>query len=223
MGIAELPPDEGSTQGVAVGDNRPEALRLEALWRGDFGNQYVERNIQAGAARRQFWDSHLGRFPATRVLEVGCNVGANLQHIVEMVPSHEVWGVDVNDTSVRLLHQQLPSVNAGWGIARELPFRDGWFDLVFTIAVLIHQPENTLPLAMAEMVRCSRRWVCCIEYTAPKTVEVDYRDQRGAFFKRDYGRLFGELFPELRLVHKAELTKAHGFDDGLGYLVFELT
>ena len=198
-----------------------EAVRLESLWRGDFGDAYVERNAAAGGGRATFWAKHFAGFPARRVLEVGCNVGANLRHVADHVPPGEVWGVDVNDKSLELLRTELPTVNSGWAVARELPFRDGWFDLVFTVAVLIHQPEETLPLAVAEMVRCSRRYVCCIEYVADDTTVVDYRGQHRAFFKRDYAEVVGALYPELALRHHGTASKADGFDDGMGYYVFE--
>lgn len=202
-------------------DQQPEAVRLESLWRGDFGNQYVERNVDAGAARRDFWQGHLDRFPATSALEVGCNMGANLRHLVDLMPATNVWGLDVNEASLEHLHTTHPRINGGWGVARDLPFRDRHFDLVFTVAVLIHQPEETLALAMAEMVRCSRRWIAAVEYVSDDTQVVDYRGQHRAFFKRDYGRVFTELFPELTLVHDGELTRADGFDDGMGYWVLE--
>jgi SAM-dependent methyltransferase len=41
--------------------------------------------------------------------------------------------------------------------ARELPFRDAWFDLVFTVGLLIHIPEESLPLVMSEVVRTIHR------------------------------------------------------------------
>ena len=90
-------------------------------------------------------------------------------------------------------------MNAIVGPARELPFRDRWFDLVFTMGVLIHQPPQTLPLVMAEIVRCSRRYVLCGEYFAEKLTEVPYRGQTGALFKRDFGGMYEQLFPELEL------------------------
>jgi hypothetical protein len=63
------------------------------------------------------------------------------------------------------------------------------------------------------MVRCSRRWVLCGEYHAEYTVEVPYRGQEGALFKRDYGRLFLELFPDLTLRDQGFLGRDDGWDD----------
>lgn len=198
-----------------------EAARLEELWKGQFGDQYVERNAAAGAARGPFWSAHLQQYPATRILEVGCNVGANLRHLLAHAPAREIWGVDINETSLALLDADLPEVNSGWAQARDLPFRDDWFDLVFTVAVLIHQPEDTLGTVISELVRCSRRYVACIEYTAPELVEIDYRGAQSAFLKRPYGDVIVAAAPELKLLHAGEVTKADGFDDGLGYFVFE--
>ena len=197
-----------------------EAVRLEQLWTDEFGDAYVERNRAAGEVRASFWKTVLTEFPAQRVLEVGCNVGANLRWIASVIPAHQVYGLDINLKALAELHQNLPGINALWGPARELPFRDRWFDLVFTIGVLIHQPESTLPLVMAEIVRCSRRYVLCGEYYAEQTIEVTYRGQSGALFKRNYGRLYQELFPELILRKQGFLGRDEGWDD-VTYWVFE--
>jgi len=198
----------------------PEARRLEQLWSEEFGDAYVNRNRAAGEPRAPFWQAILAEFPVQRVLEVGCNVGANLRWVAATIPPQNVYGIDINLKSLDDLHRTLPGVNALWSPARELPFRDRWFDLVFTIGVLIHQPESTLPLVMAEVVRCSRRYVLCGEYHAEQTVEVPYQGQVGALFKRDYGRLYQELFPELTLCKQGFLSRAEGWDD-VTYWVFE--
>jgi len=193
-------------------DDRQEADRLEELWSSDFGDDYVDRNADAGEGRDVFWHALLDRLTPERVLEIGCNVGANLRWIVERVPPSAVYGIDVNDRALDTVRRRL-GVNAVWSPARELPFRDRWFDLVFTAGVLIHQPEESLPAVMAEAVRTSRRHVLALEYAATETVEVSYRGVEGALFKRDYGALYQELFPELDLVEQGELGTSEGWDD----------
>ena len=191
----------------------PDAVRLERLWAGGFGDEYLERNSEAGGGRDIFWKTVLTNHPVGRVLEVGCNAGPNLQWIIRRVDPAETFGIDVNIQALSRLRQRLPNVNAVMATARDLPFRDRWFDLVFTAGVLIHQPDSTLPLVMAEVVRVSRRYVLCAEYFAPETVEVPYRGATGALFKRDYGTLYRELFPELALVDEGFLGRAEGWDD----------
>jgi spore coat polysaccharide biosynthesis protein SpsF len=205
---------------LAEPSSETEALRLEQLWAGDFGDQYVERNRAAGLQRGQFWKEFLSEFPIHSALEVGCNVGANLSRLAECLPAHQVYGVDINALSLQELHRKVPGVNAVLCPARDLPFRDRWFDLTFTMGVLIHQPDATLPLVMAEVVRCSRHYVLCGEYFAEKTVEVPYRGQSGALFKRDYGRIYLDLFPDLTLKKTGFLGKDQGWDD-VTYWLFE--
>lgn len=194
-------------------DHVPETKRLESLWGSQFGDDYVERNAAAGENRGPFWQALCTEFKIQRVLEVGCNLGGNLRWLAESLPPQNVFGIDVNRKALQQLHADVPQVNALWSPARELPFRDRWFDLVFTMGVLIHQPESTLPLVMAEIVRCSSRYILCGEYYSAETVEVPYRGQEGALFKRDYGRIYQELFPELQLRKKIFLSRDQGWDD----------
>jgi pseudaminic acid biosynthesis-associated methylase len=199
-----------------------DAGRLEELWAGEFGDAYVERNAMTVDARRGFWHGILDQFPARSALEVGCAAGANLQVLAERLPPHRLWGSDINGAALASLQQAAPGINATWGVARELPFRDRWFDLVFTVGLLIHQPEATLPLVMSEIVRCSRRWILCGEYHADEHTQVEYRGLDGVLFKRDYGRLYVDLFPELELRAEGFLTKEQGFDR-VTWHVFERT
>src|SRR4051812_1776385 len=131
----------------------PDGTRLERLWSGEFGDAYIERNRDAGNVWGAFWSALLGGLPVQRVLGGGCNAGANLRWLAG---SLDVYGVDVNTTALADVRRTMPTVNAVHAAGRELPFRDGWFDLVFTMGVLIHQPPSTLPLVMAEIVRTSR-------------------------------------------------------------------
>jgi spore coat polysaccharide biosynthesis protein SpsF len=200
----------GQSSGPEV---RAEAERLEQLWGGDFGDAYVDRNAAVGNVRGPFWSRILGEHPIETVLEVGCNLGGNLSWIAQTLPPNQVYGVDINRKALEQLRTTHPGVNAVWSVGRDLPFRDRWFDLTFTMGVLIHQPESTLPLVMSEVVRCSRRYVLCGEYFAEETTEVPYRGHSGALFKRNYGRLYQELFPELKLVNQGFLGRDEGWDD----------
>lgn len=190
----------------------PETRRIEALWAGEFGDEYIGRNTEFDQ-RKTFWQSIMQRHSPANVLEVGCSIGGNLRWIAEQIDPNQVYGVDISATALKELHTHAPGINTVWSPARELPFRDRWFDLVFTMGVLIHQPDSTLPLAMSEMVRCSRRFVLCGEYLSEETEEVPYRGQMGALFRRNYGGLFLELFPELETVDQGFLSRDDGWDD----------
>ncbi|MDQ1386313.1 MAG: hypothetical protein QOG65_3692 [Actinomycetota bacterium] len=190
-----------------------EAGRLEELWSGEFGNEYVDRNLDAYDRRGEFWLPLLDELQPQSVLEIGCNVGGNLQWITQRVDATHVTGVDVNAKALRLLDQRVPGVRGMYAPARELPVGDRSVDFVFTMGVLIHQPEETLEKVMSEMVRTSRKYVFCGEYFDTETVEVPYRGHERALFRRDYGNLFLDLFPhELSLVRQGDLSPEDGWD-----------
>lgn len=197
--------------------------RLEALWSGEFGDHYVERNSAAAAGRREFWAERLGPIEVTSALEVGCNVGGNIAWLAELLGAANVAGVDVNEAALERARAVAPGADLRIASAYELPWDDGTFDLAFTTGVLIHLPPEHVAEAMAEIVRCSRRYVLCGEYHASELEEVVYRGEEGALFKRDYGRLYRENHPELSLIDTGFLPASEGVWDDVTWWLFEKT
>src|SRR5205807_287547 len=78
--VSPLERGTGSTMSEHGAGEQPEVRRLEALWGGEFGDDYVDRNTSF-AHRADFWHVMLERISPQRVLEVGCNVGGNLEWI----------------------------------------------------------------------------------------------------------------------------------------------
>ena len=194
--------------------------RLERLWAGEFGDAYTGRNRGFGHDRGLFWEPILAEFPVGSVLEVGCNIGLNLVSILARNGRSQAFGIDLNHGALMELRAALPEVHAVEGTGRMLPFADASFDLVFTMGVLIHQAPDAIDGVMKEVVRCSRRYILCCEYYASEVIEVPYRGQRGALYKRDFGARYLELHPTLAL--RATGTPVPGaFPDERMYWVFE--
>ena len=167
----------------------------EALWRGSFGNDYAERNpVEIGARRGPFWAGLLSRYPVKSVLEVGCGVGANLQHL-RSVPM--LIGLDVNEHAVD--EARCLGVRAIVAPATDIPYPDASFDLVFTSGLLIHLGDAQLLRAMDEMYRVSSRYLLAIEYESEAAIDAPYRGHTGALWRRPYGRMIQERFPTLIL------------------------
>jgi pseudaminic acid biosynthesis-associated methylase len=199
-----------------------QGAKLRDLWAGEFGDAYIERNIDAVAKTADFWRGMLTRFPAASALEVGCNVGGNLIRIAEQLGATNVAGVDVNENALAVLAERLPDADLRCATAVGLPFTDDSFDLVFTMGVLIHVAPNELEPAMREVVRCSRRYVLAGEYYAPEVTELPYRGERGALYKRDYGALYEALDAGLRLAETGFLPLSEGAFDDVTYWLFEV-
>jgi pseudaminic acid biosynthesis-associated methylase len=189
-----------------------EAIRLEELWAGPLGTDYVARNPVQDDRRHRFWHGLLARYPIRSVLEVGCGQGGNLAPIAHLLEPRDVWGIDVNPAALARARTGVPDANLVSSVARQLPFRDGFVDLAFTVGVLIHQPDATLPLVLAEIVRCSRRYVLWGEYQAERTEEIPYHGVEGALFRRDYGAIYHTLFPDLVVRDEGFLGPEEGFD-----------
>lgn len=189
-----------------------ETTRLESLWAGDFGAAYIERNRILDDRRSTFWSRLVEDHRIQSVLEVGCGQGGNLRPIARILDPRDVWGIDVSAEAVAIARDSAPGINAVTSLARRLPFRDGLVDLTFTVGVLIHQPDATLPLVMAELVRCSRRFILWAEYHAEQTEEVPYHGVEGSLFRRNYGAIYEELFPDLTVREEGFLAPNDGFD-----------
>jgi pseudaminic acid biosynthesis-associated methylase len=183
-----------------------------ALWTSEFGRSYTDRNDRAMPARQITWGRVLEGRAIGRALEVGCNVGWNLTYLQGLgVP--ELYGIEPQADAVRRARSRAPGFGVLQGTAFELPFRDAWFDLVFTSGVLIHIAPADLGRALDEMYRVARRYLVAIEYDHPTEVAIEYRGEQGALWKRDHGACWRARFPQLRQLLRLEVGASDGYDD----------
>jgi len=188
-----------------------------ALWRSEFGRAYTDRNDRERPERVASWRRLLDGIAPDRVLEIGCNVGWNLEYLRRLgVP--ELYGIEPQAYAVERARLRRPEFNVLCGTAFNLPFRDGWFDLAFTSGVLIHIAPETIGGALDEIYRVARRWIVAIEYDDSTEQELNYRGHAGALWKRDHGALWQRRHPDLRRVRRIELGGADGYDDCTAHL-----
>lgn len=88
-------------------------------------------------------------FPAgSRVLEVGCGVGAQTAHLVRSSPGAHLVAVDISGESLASARARLPDAGVEWRQADlfDLPFADAEFDHLFVCFVLehLHDPRRAL-------------------------------------------------------------------------------
>ena len=203
-------------------DGGDAGTALEDLWSGDFGDAYVDRNRNAAHGRDAFWRERVEQLAPASVLEIGCNIGGNLRPLSRFLPEGRLAGIDVNETALGVATEQVPSAELQVGSAYEVPFADGEFDLVFTTGVLIHLPPDGVGKAIDEIVRCSGKYVLCGEYFAETEEEVAYRGHDGALFRRDYGGIYQERHPGLKLLDKGFLAASEDSSwDDVTWWLFE--
>jgi pseudaminic acid biosynthesis-associated methylase len=114
-----------------------------------------------------------------------------------------LYGIELQPYAVEQAKQTTRGINIVQGSGFDLPFRDGYFDLVCTSGVLIHVAPSDLPKFMSEMVRCSGRFIWGYEYYSEELTSIPYRGNDGFLWKADYASLFQRQFPDLRLAKKS--------------------
>ena len=181
-------------------------------WSGQIGKEYTDRNAlnmedwellyknRYGLTRTELNSRFLGDLPRDiRILEVGCNVGNQLR-VLQGMGFKNLYGVELQWYAVEQAKQRTQKINIIQGSAFDIPFRDGYFDLVYTSGVLIHFTDGDIGLVFDEICRCTKRYIWALEYYAPTWTEIPWRGNRNLMWKADYSRLFRERCPILQLV-----------------------
>ena len=180
-------------------------------WTGSFGRDYTERNRFAndadfnrlyveryGLSRDEINEDWLAAVPReARVLEVGANIGNQLRAL-QRIGFRHLYGIEIQRHCVEEAKRLVPEADVVEASAFDIPFKTGWFDLVFTNNVLIHISPDDIGVVMDEMHRVTRRWIWGFEYYAPTFTEIPYRGHDHLLWKADYAGLFRTRFPDLR-------------------------
>jgi len=186
------------------------------VWAGEFGNAYTERN-KSNHFRKYMWHKILWSLPELpgSVLEVGANIGLNLDAIGGILPSCDLLGLEPNISA----RKQLAYKTVG-DTAQEIHLGSRSVDMVFTCGVLIHIHPEELEKVCGEIYRVSDRYIVCIEYFSAKPEEIPYRGCTGLLWKRDFGGFWLDHF-SLRTVDYGFFWKRETGLDNLTWWVFE--
>jgi len=163
------------------------------LWTGDFGDAYTARQPSNIVDRREFWCAIMPPNVGS-ILEVGANTGMNLEAISQFSAAR-LRGVEPNNRARLEACEKYEVISA---CADDIPYPDGLFDLVFTCGVLIHIPTDKLLASMKDIHRVSGQWIICAEYFAPSEEMIPYRGTTDTLWRRDYGSIWMDNFPDLR-------------------------
>ncbi len=184
------------------------------FWKSKFGKDYTDRCTyemdawnklylkQYGKTKLQMNAAFLGDLPRDiRILEVGCNVGNQLRGLQFQGFEH-LYGIELQWYAVENAKKLTERINIIQGSALDMPFKDGYFDLVFASGVLIHIAPDDLLRVMQEIGRVSSRYIWGHEYHAEDVTEINYRGNQGYLWKADYGRLYLQNLSGWQVVKK---------------------
>ncbi|WP_085577825.1 MULTISPECIES: pseudaminic acid biosynthesis-associated methylase [unclassified Pseudomonas] len=173
----------------------------EKFWQGEFGNQYVGRNVGQPlvAANLALFAKALAR--AGRIdslVELGTNAGNNLQALRQLLPGCELFGVEINASACEQA-RALDIAQIWHGSLFDFPCERS-YDLTLSKGVLIHLAPELLANAYEQLYRLSRRYILIAEYYNPAPVEVPYRGNSGKLFKRDFAGEMLDRYADLHLL-----------------------
>ncbi|WP_017658936.1 pseudaminic acid biosynthesis-associated methylase [Baaleninema simplex] len=174
----------------------------EEFWAGKFGTDYIARNTS-----RHILASNLSFFAhalrsaqeLSSCLELGANVGMNLQALALLYPDIHQFGVEINLDAAKQLEVLLGRENVFNGSIFNFS-TNKTFDLVLIKGVLIHINPDMLDRVYHKIYSCTNRYILLCEYYNPAPMEVIYRGHSGKLFKRDFAGEMLDQFSRLKLV-----------------------
>ncbi|MFH0779344.1 MAG: pseudaminic acid biosynthesis-associated methylase [Parcubacteria group bacterium] len=190
--------------------------QLAEIWEKDFGDEYTNRQLQTHDAeeklRENFWRELIKMAPdAKSYLEIGCNVGLNLDPICKAGSHLDIVGVEPNKYALKIATEKAAGrYNVVDGNIFSLS-PDLRADLVFTCTVLIHISPKDLLNALNNLYGASNKYILIMEYYWPTVKEIEYRGLRNALWKQDFGALLQKNF-DVNLIETGYLDARDGFD-----------
>ncbi len=85
--------------------------------------------------------------PDDYVLEVGCGPGAAVELAASLLGADRVAAVDPSSTFVDMVRTRVPGADVRVGGAEDIPFDDGTFTAIWSIASMHHWPDRDAGLA----------------------------------------------------------------------------
>ena len=168
----------------------------EIFWETDFGNKYVKRNLKSDRIFTIGKDLLNNKVIINEVLELGANVGLNLDAIKRVYPDVKTYGVEINKLAYNIGKKKHKFYNKPI-----LNFKSKKkYDLVCSVGVLIHQNPKHLNAFYNKLYSLSKKYIYLSEYFNPTPVTIKYRNNDEKLFKRDFAKELWIKFPRLKLI-----------------------
>jgi pseudaminic acid biosynthesis-associated methylase len=181
-------------------------------WQGSFGKSYIDRNAISlndldttykklyGITITDLNNLFMGKLNRNiKILEVGSNIGNQLLSLQKM-GFKNLYGIEINKDAIELAKTRAKDINIIYGSALDIPFKDNYFDLVFTSGVLIHISPKDLKIAIKEIYRCSSKYIRGYEYYSKKCEAIVYRGKKNILWRANFPKIYTDIFPRCKIV-----------------------
>ncbi len=186
-------------------------------WEEQFGEEYLQRNVYSPDQLDNFYTKNYGKTKTelnenflkdiprdSKILEVGTNIGNQLLHLQSMGFTN-LYGIEIQDRAINYAKHRTDGLNIIKGDALDIPFKDDFFDLVFTHGVLIHISPSNIKQAINEIHRVSNKYIWGLEYFAENYTDLDYRGKKNIMWKTNFMKLYLDNFNNLAIVNELKM------------------
>lgn len=111
-------------------------------------------------------------------------------------------GIELQSYAVKLSKSRTEGINITQGSAFDIPFKDGFFNLVFTSGLLIHIASEDINRVLDEIHRCTKQYIWCFEYYSDVYTPMPYRGRADLLWKANFSKLFLDRFEDLILIQE---------------------
>lgn len=191
----------------------------DVFWSDEYAEEYASKNCGFDdELGKRGWAQILSKASLVEktYLEIGCNIGRNLDQLRLCDPDLKPSVVEINAKALQYVQARHALRQSFCGPAQAAQFAPNSFELVFTAGVLIHIPPDDLLAVMAKMFAWSSRYIVIAEYFNRTPVSIEYQGRSNLLFKRDFGGMFMDRF-DVSLVDYGflwgRIYDAAGFDD----------
>lgn len=190
--------------------------KLHQYWRQPWDGLNLPQDFLGGKVRSQFLVEIMKRYakPNTKILEIGCNVGRNLNYLF-LAGFKNLAGIEISEKAVQLLEHSYPEMARHTRIYNEpiekiiKKFEGCKFDVVFTMAVLEHIHTDS-EWIFPEMVRITKDFLITIE----DECGISWRH-----FPRNYKKVFEPL--GMRQIEEINCSEVDGLNSSFFARIFK--
>lgn len=187
------------------------------FWVNTYAESYIQKNsIFNKKLSIDSWNKMLSKTQDIKsLLECGSNIGRNINVLNEILPKCLKSIIEVSPKAFLEVTEKYdldfafngPILNAE---------TEKTFDLVFTIAVLIHIHPNELLENLKKIYQLSNKYILIGEYFNRTPVSIEYHGEKDKLFKCDFGKLWMENFDVVLIDYGflwGHIYDSAGFDD----------
>jgi len=180
------------------------------FWSGKFGDFYINRNKsidevnesyekETGVTIEEIFHKFFDKIERkSKILELGCNVGLNLE-ILQKMGFGNLYGLELNKKALKIARERYPKFTFINSSIEDYESKTT-FNLVYTAGVLIHINPLILNSIIKKIISLTKEYIFGFEYYADRLVEIKYRGYSNVCWKQNFPLLFQQLFNDIDVV-----------------------